>query len=312
MPQITSKKYYTKREVVERFTLSQLKELSKFFEICKFASTKEELVRCIEKEKSISKSLLEILLETKGKTIREKIKNLRGNFYEKFIGKKNEVLDEINEILGEYLGKAMLGNLEIINRLEELLRQLLDMKDEKLPREFERMITPGLVKAFYAVKNEIYCTVKVVKKALESLKNEDNLLDVLEIKRKIKNERIKHYLIEARKCYAVKSYDATVVMIARATEYIIKDFLKRNNISFSDKDTLGILIGKFRNNFTDSASKRVLEKIMEVQNLDRIVGAHDKQQDRKIITHDEADHAWTAIQVILKELMNIEYKPSLD
>jgi len=49
-----------------------------------------------------------------------------------------------------------------------------------------------------------------------------------------------------------------------------------------------------------------------VQNYDRIVGAHDLDHDRKEITKDEADHAWTAIQVILKELLNIEYEPYLE
>ena len=88
--------------------------------------------------------------------------------------------------------------------------------------------------------------------------------------------------------------------------------MKRSNISISDRDTLGGSISKFRENFTDKTSKRVLEKIIEVQNFDRIVGAHDIQLDRKIITHDEADHAWSAIQVILRELMGIEYKLSLN
>lgn len=89
-------------------------------------------------------------------------------------------------------------------------------------------------------------------------------------------------------------------------------YLKRKNITFNKKDTLGTLINIFQRRFKDKTHKRILGKIMEVHNFDRIVAAHDIKQDRHIITKDEADHAWTAVQVILNQLLKMEYEPYLE
>ncbi len=308
----SSKKYYTKSEILNEFSFSQLKELAKIFNVCKNVLTKEQLVQCLSKEKSISKSLLIVIFYKEGDTIVERVRNLRQDFYKNFIEERNKLLKEAYRILGEYMGKGISGNMKIIDLIEKLKRQTKDIENEKLPKELEKIITKKQRRAYYAVRKEIQCISKMIESILFIVREEGNYQDIQEIKRKIKNERIVHYLVEARKCYAVRSYDSTVVMIARAIEYILKEFFKNKNIKFSDKETLGSLVKKFKDNFHDPTSKRVLGKILEVQNLDRIVGAHDIQMDRKIITREEANHAWTAIQVILKELMHIEYDPHLE
>jgi hypothetical protein len=81
---------------------------------------------------------------------------------------------------------------------------------------------------------------------MEMAKGEPHIQDLLEINEKIKNDKIKYYLKEARKCYATKCYDATVVMIARANEFTLKEFFKKNSLPFSEKETLGALVKKYK------------------------------------------------------------------
>ena len=188
----------------------------------------------------------------------------------------------------------------------------MEVKDEEIPKEVQKFITYKQMKAYYAVKTEAKYLSNFSEEILEIARTETIFPNFVEIDEKIGDERISHYLKEATKCYAVKSYDATVVMIARATEYALKRFFMLKGIKYSNRDTLGKLIDIYEDRFQDETSKRVLGKIMEVQNFDRIVGAHDKQTDRRYISKDEADHAWTAIQVILKELLGIKFEPYLE
>jgi len=306
------KKYLTKREILEKFTLDQLKEICSIFQINHSQQNKIKIVLVLEKTKKVSKEFLSVLLEVEGKTIKEKITNLRNNFYEHFIQKRNDFLENFKDNLAEFLSPGVCSDIEKLQVLERQIRHLKEFVEEELPSNLITIITPRQKKAYYAVRNEIKITTKFVEDILSLSKDDPNVQDITELKEKITNERIFHYLKEARKCYAIRSYDATVVMIARATEYILKECLKKNKISFSQKDTIGKLKTIFEQNFKDNTSKRTLGKIIEVHNFDRIVGAHDTQQDRKYISKDEADHAWTAIQVILRELLGIEYQPYLE
>ncbi len=198
-------------------------------------------------------------------------------------------MEEFCGVVADFLSRGLCSDEEGLEMLDNMLEQMEDFLDEKLSAEFEKIITSKQKRAYFVVRGIIKGVKEGFDKILEFTDEEGNLLDLLEVL-KIENKRIRHYLREARKCYAIRSYDATVVMLARAVEYVLKDFLKKN-IQFSEKDTLGTLIKLFESNFRDKTSKRILGKIMEVHNFDRIVAAHDVKQDRHIITKDEADHA---------------------
>ena len=105
-------------------------------------------------------------------------------------------------------------------------------------------------------------------------------------------------------------YDACIVMLARTLEYSLKEYLKEENIQLSKKAVLNELINAFRK--SNSKKVALLEKIMEVQRFDRNIGAHDKDKERHQLGKKEADHSWTAIRIILKELLNIEYNPLIE
>lgn len=306
--------HLSKKEVIDTFTLEQLKEIIIIFKLKCANNNKTNLVACIEKSRSVSKSFLTTLSDIQGSTVREKIKNIRNVFYDNFIQKRNDLLDDTYILLAECITPSLCSDTERIQLIETVLRQLEEFHDEELPDDLKNngILSSKQTNAYYAVKNEVKNIRKLSIKILENAKDEPHFQDILEIGEKIKNEKVRYYLIEARKCYAIKSYDATVVMIARANEYALKEFFKKNNILYSEKDTLGALVNKFKDNFKDKPSQRLLGKIEEVQNFDRIVGAHDLNLDRKYITKDETDHSWTAIQLILNELIDIDYKPYLE
>jgi hypothetical protein len=46
----------------------------------------------------------------------------------------------------------------------------------------------------------------------------------------------------------------------------------------------------------------VLEKVMEVSNLDRIISAHDVAPFTREMQSIDSSHAWTAFEIVLREL----------
>ena len=76
------------------------------------------------------------------------------------------------------------------------------------------------------------------------------------------------------------------------------------------KAVLHELINAYRK--TNPPKVELLEKIIEVQRLDRNISAHGTDEERHQLGKKEADHSLTAIRIVLKELLNIEYKPLIE
>jgi len=301
-------RYKTKREIINKFTKNQLKELVYQFDINVTNSRKDDYVNAIEKTTKISKSFLILLLKTDGSTINKKIKNLRNNFYNEFIKNKNQSIQECYNFITQLVVIGLISNSSLENRLRLFLDMLEDISAEELPKELKnpKIITKRMYNAYYRARNHARSLHFILDNIDTHIQEENIPKKYLELQN-VENDKIRYYLAEVIKCYAMHCYDAIVVMLARATEYALKDYLKRKKINVERK-ILGELIKEFQKHFEDRKHKRILNKILEVVNLDRIVAAHDIKGDRHFITRKEADHIWTAIQIILKNLLNIHYE----
>jgi HEPN domain-containing protein len=115
-------------------------------------------------------------------------------------------------------------------------------------------------------------------------------------------DRAKYYLEECVKCYLVSSYDACIVMGGRATEFSIKESLRRNGTSFNEKDTLHEIWGKFKGILgnkprTDAST---LEKVEELVRVYRNVTAHDNP---KSATREEAELVYHSAKLVCNQIL---------
>lgn len=112
-------------------------------------------------------------------------------------------------------------------------------------------------------------------------------------------QRIEYYVSQAYRSYIAGCYDASIVMIARALEHLLKRTLEKAGVPTSPSANLGRLLELHRQSIGNNAA---LEKILEVSNLDRNICAHDKPPHYKEMDKKDADHAWTALDIVLREI----------
>ena len=89
------------------------------------------------------------------------------------------------------------------------------------------------------------------------------------------------------------------VMLARALEHLLKVLLKNRKVTVPAKATLGSLVDLYRKTIGDD---QILEKVLEVANMDRVISAHDIPPYDKQMDVKDANHAWTALDIALREL----------
>jgi hypothetical protein len=231
-------------------------------------------------------------------------KNVK-DFYQqtaqKIFDVKNSIVDLIKDPFIIYIH----SNENFLKEIEILLSQLNELKNSVKPLkdvdpQISSKFTPKMKKGYRAARR-IARSQKIILEAIEKAKVDERTQEILEIsKRQDIPERLKKYLVQSSILYFLGLYESSITMIGRATEFILKEFFKRNKIQFEDDMTLGELIGIYEKNF---GRGKIQKHILEVNKIDRNISSHD---DQRIITKKDADHMRTAIMVILNDLLNID------
>jgi hypothetical protein len=154
-------------------------------------------------------------------------------------------------------------------------------------------------KAFRTAKRMTYYVPSFVDSAIGITLKDTRVGDGARWRRKRLPNKISHYVCQAYRAYTAKCYDGCIVMLARVIEYSLKEVLK-NKVTLSPRATLGELIRLYENRI---GKDKVVQKIIEVQNMERIICAHDIDPYEKIMDVRDADHAWTAIEIVLRDLL---------
>ncbi len=227
-------------------------------------------------------------------------------FYQKevFIRKKvsNSLIEDISEtIVAAYFKEQLIG--ERISRHINIADKLGDWGIKGFPKSQDA--TPKQLSAATTAKKNCFRYSIFVKSAYNKATSDENLTDYLELLDSKIPEEIKYYLIQSKKCYFFHAYDACIVMIARSIEFALKEYLKSNKRTIPKPAVMGKLITEYE---AFVGKKDVLKYINEVQKMDRNIAAHDSDQERKRMEKAEADHSWTAIRIILRDLLNIDMK----
>ena len=301
-----------KDEMLSKFSKKDLQDICKSFEISYVGLNKDILVQELQSGKIITKNFIELLLERPEKTIREKLSGIKKDFFADFVQSRINLIEEVTDYESNIIAYGLLKDTTNITRLHEYKSNLEDMGgiEEKLPKEIDKTISSKQRNAYRTWKKKAYYKHLFFKKSLDKLKDNDIIAEIFKIEDIESDDKIKYYLLQARVCYSMKCYDACIVMLARTLEYSLKQYLIGKDVETPKKAVLHELINAYRK--TNPPNVELLEKVIEVQRFDRNITAHDKDIERYQFGKKEADHSWTATRIILKELLNIEYKPLIE
>ncbi|MFH1473502.1 MAG: hypothetical protein ABIE55_01275 [Candidatus Aenigmatarchaeota archaeon] len=300
-----------KIECLQNLNKTELLELGRNFDIKVLSAwPKGRIIDTLNKDARVTKNAIETILAKKGegKGVKEILRERRDGFYNETAGQAFCFCEDLGDELGYGLLLASIADEDLKGRIKETLN-----KFDKL-KVFEIQRAPKGVKLSEKQKKVIFGTSRksvwrykiVSEKALESVDSHETFLLYNRIKNDEKiPERLKHYIKQGLKCYYIESFDAAIVMFARSIEYALKEFFSKRNpvIVVGERDTLGALIKKYREQIGED---KLLQKIMEVHNMDRIICAHDIEPFEKEMGLAEANHAWTALIIILKDMINLK------
>jgi len=296
---------------LRELTKGELIELGRSFDIRILSSwPKDRIAKVLDASSKVTKEVVEdVLKKREGKSIEEIIKNRRSNFYESTAGEAFEFCDGLNDELAYGVFLAHTTDEDYIRRIKEKINKFDELAVFKFDRFPPSANLTDRQKAAIGKSRKAAWRFKLVSKGtLDQVEIDHNFVEFEKLRTNTKiPDRVRYYLIQAKKCYFTESFDAVIVMLARAVEYALKQFFSSHGppIRFEERDTLGTLIKIYRD---EIGQDKLLEKILQVNNMDRIVCAHDIPPYEKTMGIEEANHAWTAIVIILKDLLKIELK----
>ncbi len=294
-----------KREMLNELTREQLKTLASEFEIeFEHGWNKEQLVEALANSRTLNSLAVEELAAkiTETGDVSEVVRSTRQDFFGETAG---TVFDQLGD-LSKALARAI-ATLEVVEPgyITETLSRTESIRKGKIsetdcPPHVWTKFSGKQKGAYKTARSLTYQVPKFVDSAVQGALADANVTGIAKWKTRRLPDRVEYYLLQAYRSHVARSYDACIVMIARAFEHLLKGLLKAKSVPFSEKSTLGQLVELYR---TKVANDKVLEKILEVSNMDRIVSAHDIPPFDRRMEPEDANHAWTALEIVLRELL---------
>lgn len=233
---------------------------------------------------------------------------MRGSedFYQQEVEARRKVIDDLTEdvqeaIVAGYFKTQLIG--ERLSRHSSIANKMGNFEIKDFPNASNA--TQKQLSAAMTAKKNCHRYAIFVKSAVDKANSDENLIDYAELLASRMPDEIKYYITQAKKCYFFEAYDACIVMIARAIEFALKEYLKSNKHNVPKPAVMGKLITEYE---AHVGKKDVIKYINEVQKMDRNIAAHDSDEERTRMGKAEADHSWTAIRIILRDLLNIDMK----
>ena len=215
-------------------------------------------------------------------------------------------LDSLIDQLEEGIFLHSLRNPKIIEQLKENMSKKDNLKVVKnlgkippeIYQDLERRHAGKLTKYGKIAYRGSY----ILEKVIEKLDEDDRIEELKEINNSKYPDRIQNYLLESRRTFWIGSYGSSIIMAGRATEFLIKNYLKNKGITYDEKLALARLINKLRGSLGSGKKKieeELLEKIGEINRLYRNLTAHDNptQFERK-----DAEFIWNNLKYVVDKL----------
>jgi len=295
----------TKRDVLQGLTRGQLKDLAAEFEV-EFDSvwTKERLVESLASSRKLDAIGVEELSKRISETgdVASAIRWSRQAFFTETAGEVFSQLTALADAVGEAIATHEIveeGYLAGLGSRIERLRQGKINQTSEVPPHIWKKLSPKQRGAYGTAKSLSYQIPKHIETALVSASSKERVVQHARWKERGLPTRVEYYILQGFRCYSARCYDACIVMLARALEHLLKLLLKNRKVTVPEKATLGSLVDLYRKSIGDD---KVLEKVLEVANMDRVISAHDIPPYDKQMDVKDANHAWTALDIVLREL----------
>ncbi len=296
----------SKKKLLSSFTKEQLRSIAVLYDI-PFEQTwkKEDFTKAIGGSHKLDANAISDLSRRVAdkNDVEEAINTTRQDYFGQTAGAVFSQMDLMAELLSEALA---VNEIMEPGCLSQLVSQANSMRTGKINQTKE--VPPAIWSQFTGKQRGAFGTArsmsfqlpKFIESAVKIAQTSETLSNYSVWKTRNLPSRVEYYVLQGYRAYYAKCYDACIVMLARAIEYLLKGLLNAKSITYSANATLGGLVTLYRTKIGDD---KVLEKVMEVANMDRIVSAHDVQPYDKQMQAEDANHAKTALEIILRELL---------
>lgn len=301
----------TKTELLEKFSRERLVEIAREFNLHVPASaTAKDVVAALGRVRRPTKAELEVLAKSGSE---ESVKGAFIGETSEFYGKTAiRGFDHHNTILVHVARSIALAEIMTPGIIETLERHLEGQRGVKIPtrKEMPRHIAEKLSarqwRGLNAARSFQWVWEGDGTETLRLAREDPDLVGFGKLTAAPVPEPGKRYLCLAWKSFAAEQYDASIVMLGRAVEFILKSWLKVQSPGGSFENlTLGGLLKeceKLRGSKDD-----VVKYVAEMEAFERNLSAHDHRPER-MPGVSEANHVWTGAVVLLKHLLGINVK----
>lgn len=295
----------TKRDLLSKLTRENLVDLAETYGVdIERTWPKDALVEALAVSRRIK---TEGLLE-----LSKKIQEL-GNVPSAVFGAKQGFFDETAATLFDQIDalsdslSAAIAAAEIIDPgyIDRIKVQLSGIRAGKIfqvdpvPDHIWQMLSGRQKGAYGTAKSLGYQIPKFVQSALGLSTETDFVCQQNGWRDRHLPPRVEYYVLQAHRSYVARCYDASIVMTARALEHLLKKKLGDAKVPIPEKATLGKLVELHRRSI---GNNQCLEKVLEVSTMDRVISAHDIPPYDREMERKDADHAWTALDIALRDL----------
>jgi HEPN domain-containing protein len=295
----------TKRALLDSLTKSQLKALADEFGIKSEHSWRKaafvEALGCSRRINAIGIEELKSRIPAQG-SVSQALKSTRQEFFGETAGFVFKTTDEIATTLSNSISVAEIVTPGFITSLNAQVYRLKDSKISQMkevPNHIWAQLSPKQRGAYGIARSMTHQISRFVDNATKTALNDRRVVEYDSWKRRDLPDRVTYYVCQAYRTHVAGCYDSTIVMLARALEYSLKEVLARK-MTVPEKATLGRLVTLYRERIGDD---KILEKVLEVANMDRVISAHDIPPYEKQMQCQDANHAWTAFEIVFRELL---------
>jgi HEPN domain-containing protein len=300
----------TKAELLAKFARERLTEIAHEFNVVVPSHANvEDLVRALGKARRPTKAELEVLLRSAEQSVKGAFVNEASEFYSRTAIRGFEHHDALLVHVARSIALAEIvtpGVLDILDRHLAGLRGVDLPTKEKMPKHIVATLSHKQWSGLRVAKSFQWVWTTDGSEVLRLAREDPDLISFQRLSAAPIPDPGKRYLCLAWKSYASEQYDASVVMLGRAVEFLLKSWLQSNaSVRSLENATLGTLIREYEK--VKGNKHEVAKYVSEVEALERNLSAHDHRPERQAMP-EIANHVWTGAVVLLKQLLGVEVR----
>lgn len=300
----------TKEELLRKFTRERLSDIAAEFNVrLSQPASAESLVNALLKVRRPTKAELEVLLRSAGQTVKGALVGEASEFYSRTAIRGFQDHDSLLVHVARSIALAEIMNPGVLETLDKHLSGLrgVDLPTkEKMAKHIADTLSRKQWSGLRVARDFQWVWGSDGSELLRLAREDPDLISYQRLTAAPIPQPAKRYFCLGWKSYASEQYDASIVMLGRAVEFLLKNWLlARGAIQSLENATLGTLIREYEK--LQGRKDDVTKYVSEVESLERNLSAHDHRPSRETGV-EIANHVWTGAVVLLKRLLGAEVR----